>query len=106
MNYAEPTDDQKAQIRALFGFTSFDESVSESSLTIAAKDDGYHIRAAQMYDYIEFDKGVSTLEGYQKIAAILGCTDGDEIERESKSGCETCDWGSCYEYTLRFWSKL
>jgi len=99
MTYTEITEEQEEQIKALFYVGGY----RDTEFTFKTKDDGYYIEARQMYDYLSFTEGISVLQGYLRIADILGCDNGDEYERYSSSGCETCDYGSSYEWTLKFW---
>ena len=82
-------------------FSSY--QVEKAEFTFATKEDGYYVSVCKMYEYVEFKHGISTLQGFQKIAEILECKDGDEVDRWSSGGCETCDYGSRYSYTLKFW---
>lgn len=94
MDYPEVTGDQKQQITNLF---------DSDRITFSTEPDGYRIHTKKMYEYVSFHGGISTLQGYLKIAEILGCDSGDEVSRYATPGCETCDYGSSYEVTLRFW---
>lgn len=51
---------------------------------------------AQMYEYVKM--GFPTL---QAISDILGTEKIDIYSQESSGGCDTCDYGSSYEITLR-----
>ena len=93
------TEEQKNQILELFD-QLYPEDQEPKFDTL---NDGYHITISRMYNYIKFASGISTLQGYLKIAQILGCENGDEIDRHSYGGCPTCDYGSEYTVTLRFW---
>lgn len=96
--YAPITKEQEDAIKALFN----DRSYEKTEYEFETRDDGYYITASKMYEYVEF-KDLSVLQGYLKLAEILGCTNGDEVNRHSYSGCETCDYGSSYTIKLRLW---
>jgi len=91
--YKQITPDQEARITKLFdgGNIKFSQSIL-----------GYDIEISQMYSYVKF-KNMSVLQGFQAISKILDCINGDERDRYYESGCETCDYGSKYSYSLRFW---
>ena len=97
--YLELTQNQIDQVHAVFdpGF------LEETKVEIKTTNDGYFIEVSKMYEYVQFAKGLSTLQGYLKLAEILGCEHGDEVDRHSYSDCKTCDYGSSYSYTLKFW---
>lgn len=92
---------QKSEIEALF-----DTDYRDYKFEFGTSGDRYEIRVSQMYEYVEFADNMSPLVGYQKIAAILGCTEGREADRDYEPGCETCDWGSKYTVTLEFWNPM
>jgi len=50
----------------------------------------------QMYEYVKM--GFPTL---QAISDILGTEKIDIYSQDSRGGCDTCDYGSSYEITLR-----
>lgn len=95
--YKEITQEQQAQIKDLFVFSNYDNVKFEFEV----KSDGYYITAKREYEYVEFKDSV--LVSYVKIADILGCANGDEVDRHYTPGCETCDFGSEYIIELRFW---
>lgn len=99
IKYPVFTPEQFQAIKDVFQFKEYNPAQFE----ISVKSDGYYIRVAQMYEYIGFKHDLSVLQAYMKIANILGVEDGDEWSRYSSGGCETCDYGSSYEITLRFW---
>lgn len=95
--YKEITKEQEEEIKKLFTDSrSIDFSFKN-------KEDGYYITVSQMYDYCTFKGDMSVLRGYLAIADILGCTEGNELGKNSFGGCETCDYGSSYTTELRFW---
>lgn len=96
--YAPITHEQMNSIRSLFDTSSFEKPEFEFD----TKENGYYVTITKMYEYVTF-KGISTLQGYLAIANTLGCENGDETNRHSYSGCETCDYGSSYTVKLRFW---
>jgi hypothetical protein len=96
--YKPITKEQKDAIKALFDNSSWETVEYE----FETRDNGYYITASKMYEYVGF-KDVSTLQGYLKLAEILGCENGDEVDRHFYSGCETCDFGSSYTIKLRLW---
>ena len=63
---------------------------------------GYVITVKSEYEYVSFS-GYSTLMGMMKVAELLGCNEGDEVDRWKSRGCDTCDYGSEYEVSWRFW---
>ena len=109
--YKEITEEQKKKIYGLF----FEENESDQKwfehclesrdlkFNFRTKKDGYYITIEQMYEYVSFKEGVSFLKGMQEITKILGVEDGDEESRYHSNGCETCDYGSCYTLSWRFW---
>jgi hypothetical protein len=96
--YKQPEQYVVDQIRGLFE----DGSYEKTNFEFQTKEDGYFIEVSKMYSYVGFRNG-SVLSNYQKIATLLGVEDGDEVSRYSYGGCETCDYGSSYEVTLKFW---
>lgn len=92
------TEHQENAIKALFD----DRCSLEIEYKFETRADGYYLTFSRMYNYVSF-KDLSILQGYLKLAEILGCKDGDEVERYSHHGCETCDCGSSYTIKLKFW---
>ena len=95
--YPEVTPEQRKAILAVFG------GYGDQDIKISVHKDGYHIATEQMYSYVPFANDMSVLQAYMELAKILNCKDGDEQDRYFSGGCETCDYGSSYQYTLRFW---
>lgn len=98
-HYAEITEEQKEQIKELF----YISTVEPPTFNFDTRKGGYYVQVEQMYRYIEFKEGLSFLTGMQAICSILGVTNGDEVDRMSYGGCETCDYGSSYSIEWRFW---
>lgn len=94
--YPEITDEQREQISDLF----YDVP---DSIRITSNSDGYYVTLKNTYEYVKFKAG--TLMGFMSLASILGCTEGDEVGRYCVHGCPTCDYGSSYELTLKFWNR-
>jgi hypothetical protein len=99
MKYQPITDKQQEQIKILFNYhdqngDSFDFETTET---------GYFISVYSEYGgYLSFNN-LSTLQGYLKIAEILGVTDGNEIGRNAIEGCPTCGFGGTHSIDLHFW---
>ncbi len=99
MKYVEITEEQKKRIENLFDISS----LRETDFNYGTDKEGYYITVKQMYRYVTFKDGTSTLKAMMEIANILECEDGDEVSRHSYGGCSTCDYGSSYILELRFW---
>lgn len=97
--YQEPTEEVIKQIQGMFG----GYGGQSPDFKFQTRDDGYYIDVSQMYDYVRFTGDLSTLQAYMQIASLLGVENGDERDRWSYGGCETCDYGSKYTVELRFW---
>lgn len=95
--YPEITNEQKQAIKDLF------EDSYSLEIAFETRKDGYHINLQNMYGYIRFNEGISVLRGYGEIANILQVSDGDELDRYHYDGCETCDYGSSFNISLKFW---
>lgn len=54
------------------------------------------VHAFQMYDYLPLSFSI-----LQKLSEIFGTTDFG-VSQYERSGCETCDYGSCYSHTFTF----
>jgi len=98
MKYKQPTPELIESIRNLFE----PGNIKKTKFSFDTKSDGYYINIKKMYNYVGFRSG-SVLSNYQQIANLLGVENGDEVSRYSYRGCETCDYGSSYELTLKFW---
>ena len=59
-------------------------------------DAGYDVYVANMYSFV--DLSFAQLLELSKFFGTVNLHVGD---KDSTSGCETCDYGSCYSYTLR-----
>jgi hypothetical protein len=66
-------------------------------------DTGYRISIESESEYFKFNRGISILAGYMKIAEILGCKNLDESGRSVSEGCDTCDFGWKYSLDLDVW---
>ena len=53
------------------------------------------ITVSRMYDYVPLNFEIMKL-----VSDILGTSNIDEGSRHSYPGCDTCDYGSSYEWTL------
>lgn len=67
------------------------------------RDGKWYVTVVKEYDAPSF-KDMSFLVGMQKIAEVLGCKNLDIEDNISRSGCETCDWGSEYGYRFVAWN--
>jgi hypothetical protein len=70
--------------------------------SFSCSSNGYHIHTESDFSYMKF-QGLSVLQGYLKIAEILGVENGDETSRYKFEGCPTCDFGAKYSVSLKFW---
>ncbi len=99
MKYTEITKEQQEKIKSFFsGYGTY----SSVEFEFKTEEDGYYISVSQMYEYVGF-KDMTVLKGYLAIAEVLGCENGDEVDRDSYGGCETCEYGSKYSIELKFW---
>jgi hypothetical protein len=69
-------------------------------LTITVRQDAkdptlIRVRASSMYEYVPLNFGIMKM-----ISEALGTTNINEGSRCCQEGCETCDFGSVYEWTL------
>jgi hypothetical protein len=53
------------------------------------------VRASKMNGYVPLNFGILKM-----ISEILGTENIDDADRSHTNGCDTCDYGSCYEWTL------
>jgi hypothetical protein len=53
------------------------------------------IQASRMYDYVPLNFSIMKL-----ISEILETDNIDDAQRYCEPGCDTCDYGSSYEWTL------
>ena len=104
MEYPELTYEQECAVKALFNTNRVEWA--QPHIELRTEHDGYYIDLSDDDDYVKFADGLSVLTAYHKIAEILHCTDGDEINRKRVSlggSAETGEWGADYNYTLHFW---
>ena len=99
--YEIPSDETVAKIKSVFDIHPNDSC--KAGMVINTRDDGYYITTYRMYEYVKFKEGLSSLSAYVKIAGLLGCNDGAEVDRDYEDGCPTCNHGSTYIVRLRFW---
>lgn len=65
-----------------------------TKLILSQKENGFQILYAQMYETTDLD--FSTL---MALSELFG-TKQIDVDGYSQSGCESCDYGSCYGHTI------
>lgn len=71
------------------------EEIQGWKLEIKQEDSTVYITASRMYNYLPLN-----FDTMKVISEILGTTKIDDAQRTHHSGCETCDYGSKYQWTL------
>lgn len=83
-------------------FTDFRESFNhDGEIKIERSNGSVFVSVTQMYDAPEH--GLSMVEFVAAMTSAVGLPEMEEYSEENKAGCETCDYGSCYGTTFRFW---
>lgn len=75
---------------------SYEKPTVKVRVPYGVQGDCLEIVVEQMYEYVKM--GFATL---QAISDILGTEKIDIYSQDSRGGCDTCDYGSSYEITLR-----
>lgn len=65
------------------------------TLQVTVKPNEVQLELSRMYDYIELQ-----FEHLLKISKFFGTKNIADADRSHYSGCETCDYGSKYSFTL------
>lgn len=91
--YPEPSNEVIEEIKNLFYNAQCEFKTSEK---------GYQIVVTSQDGYARF-KNSSVLTNYNKIADLLNVSNGDDERYVYKGDCSTCEYGTEYETTLRFW---
>lgn len=74
---------------------SIDADLDDLKVEVTRKGDEVRIHAERMYEYLPL-----TFATLTALSELLGTRDIDDVSRYHSDGCETCDYGSCYEWTL------
>ena len=85
-----PTDEE---IKAVIDLS--DSAYRDPKVEITRSSGLVQIHAEQMYEYLPL-----TFKTLSALSELFGTKNIDEISRGAESGCESCDWGSCYAWTL------
>lgn len=73
-----------------------------STIEIRHSGDSVYVKVTQMYDKPQHGMGLR--EMVHKMCEAVGHEEMEEYDEIHESGCDTCDYGSCYGTEFRFWT--
>ena len=90
----------KEQVLECFRVNPENEYMYGGKVKVTETGDTYQVEVSRMYDHFEVSFDV-----LKKLAELFG-TESFNVDKDSSSGCETCDWGSKYSHTFYVNAKM
>lgn len=90
---------EQAEVEQFFiQLINTDEFYHKPTIKVEKVNRRWRIHVKNMFEYVPLPFAI-----LKQVSEFFETDNINEISRHSRGGCETCDYGSSYEWTLEVW---